>query len=151
MDSELKFVGDSNSVEPGPRAGATATNWWLPAPLPCIAIDATWTVSHARYVDSPGANHIRPHRIAGELGVSVIQGPWELSGRLRHLGPYPLVEDNSLRATAEDMVNVRAAWKSDRWMLYGEVLNLFDQKGKDIVYYYESYLPAIDPVPQRAA
>jgi hypothetical protein len=32
-------------------------------------------------------------------------------------------------------------------MLYGEVLNLFDDAGKDIVYYYESYLPAIDAAP----
>ena len=36
-------------------------------------------------------------------------------------------------------------------MLYGEVLNVFDADGKDIVYYYESYLPAIDQAPQRAA
>jgi hypothetical protein len=32
-------------------------------------------------------------------------------------------------------------------MLYGEVLNLFDAHGKDIVYYYEAYLPAIDTGP----
>lgn len=149
VDSELKFVGDSNSVEPG--AASTRRGYELVGflrPLPWIAIDASWTVSHARYVDSPGAEYI-PGAIesAGELGVSMIQGAWEISGRLRHLGPYPLVEDNSLRASPENVVNVRAAWKSAHWMVYGEVLNLFNGDGKDIVYYYESYLAAIDTGP----
>lgn len=149
VDSELKFVGDSNSVEPG--AASARRGYELVGflrPLPWIAIDASWTVSHARYVDSPGAEFI-PGAIesAGELGVSMIKGPWELSGRLRHLGPYPLVDDNSLRASGENVVNFRAAWKSDHWMVYGEVLNLFNRSGKDIVYYYESYLAAIDAAP----
>ncbi len=32
-------------------------------------------------------------------------------------------------------------------MVYGELLNVFDSDGKDIVYWYESYLPAIDSGP----
>ena len=152
VDSELKFVGDSNSVEPGPasrRRGYELVSFWRP--LPYLAIDATWTVSRARYFGpdaTAGETHIAGAiESAGELGISLIKGPWELSGRLRHLGPYPLVEDNSQRAAAENVVNLRAAWKSGRWMLYGELLNLFDAKGKDIVYFYESYLPAIDAGP----
>jgi outer membrane receptor protein involved in Fe transport len=152
VDSELKFVGDSNSVEPGPasrRRGYELVSFWRP--LPYLAIDATWTVSRARYFGpeaTPGETHIAGAiESAGELGISLIKGPWELSGRLRHLGPYPLVEDNSARAEAENVVNLRAAWKSGRWMLYGELLNLFDARGKDIVYFYESYLPAIDSAP----
>ena len=49
------------------------------------------------------------------------------------------------------MVNVRAAWKSGSWTLYGELLNVLEHHGKDIVYLYESYLPAIDaePVEER--
>ncbi len=149
VDSELHFVGDSNSVEPG--AASARRGYELVGflrPLPWLAIDASWTASHARSLDSPGAEYI-PGAIesAGELGVSVIQGPWELSGRIRHLGPYPLVDDNSLRASGEDVVNVRAAWKSRHWMLYGEVLNVFDSHGKDIVYYYQSYVPSLDTEP----
>ncbi|MBK6674058.1 MAG: TonB-dependent receptor [Proteobacteria bacterium] len=79
--------------------------------------------------------------------MSYIDGPWEISARLRHLGPYPLVEDDSERASAEETVNLRAAWKRGPWMLYGELLNVFDARGKDIVYFYESYLPAIDAAP----
>ena len=150
VDSELKFVGDTNSVEPGPssrRRGYELVSFWRP--IPQVAIDATWTVSRARYFGPlavPGETHIAAAiESAGELGVSYISGPWELSGRLRHLGPYPLIEDNSLRAKAEEVVNVRASWKKDRWMLYGELLNVFDDEGKDIVYYYDTYIPGITP------
>ena len=44
VDSELKFVGDSNSVEPGAasrRRGYELVGFWRP--LPGLAIDATWT------------------------------------------------------------------------------------------------------------
>jgi outer membrane receptor protein involved in Fe transport len=152
VGSELKFVGDSNSVEPGPasrRRGYELVSFWRP--IPEVAIDATWTHSRARFYGPqavPGETHIAAAiESAGELGVSLIKGPWEFSGRLRHLGPYPLVEDNSLRAEAENVVNIRAAWKQGSWMLYGELLNVLDGKGKDIVYYYEAYLPAIDATP----
>jgi outer membrane receptor protein involved in Fe transport len=152
VDSELKFVGDSNSVEPGPasrRRGYELVSFWRP--LPSLAIDATWTVSRARYYGPDavaGETHIAGAiESAGELGIAYIKGPWELSTRLRHLGPYPLTEDNAQRATAEDVVNLRAAWKKGNWMLYGELLNVLDGKGKDIVYWYESFLPAIDAEP----
>jgi outer membrane receptor protein involved in Fe transport len=152
VDSELKFVGDSNSVEPGPasrRRGYELVSFWRP--LPSLAIDATWTVSRARYYGPDavaGETHIAGAiESAGELGIAYIEGPWEISTRLRHLGPYPLTEDNAQRATAEQVVNLRAAWKKGNWMLYGELLNVFDGKGKDIVYWYESFLPAIDAEP----
>jgi hypothetical protein len=108
-------------------------------------------VSRARYfgpLAEPGETHIAGAiESAGELGVSFIHGPWELSGRLRHLGPYPLTNDNVQRAVPEDVVNLRAAWKRGSWMLYGELLNIFDAHGKDMIYWYESYLPAIDAEP----
>ena len=152
VDSELKFVGDSNSVEPGAsskRRGLELVSFWRP--LPGLAIDATWTISRGRYFGAdavPGETHISGAiESAGELGVSFLRGPWEFSGRLRHLGPYPLTGDNSQRATAEDVVNFRAAWKRGHWMLYGELLNAFSSNGKDMVYWYESYIPAIDAAP----
>jgi hypothetical protein len=48
---------------------------------------------------------------AGELGISAIRGPWEASIRLRHQGPYQLIEDHSQRAPAENTVNLRAGIK----------------------------------------
>ncbi|MFO7325145.1 MAG: TonB-dependent receptor [Pseudomonadota bacterium] len=154
VDSELKFVGDSNSVEPGPasrRRGYELVGFWRP--LPGLAIDATWTGSRARYrgeLATPGETRIAGAvEAAGELGVSYLKGPWELSARLRHLGGFPLVEDNTERAHAEQCLNLRAAWKWRGWTLYGELLNVFNARGKDIVYWYETYLPAIDAEPME--
>jgi outer membrane receptor protein involved in Fe transport len=149
VDSELKFVGDSNSVEPGlasSRRGYELVGFWRP--LPWLAIDANWTESHARYVGAPGEDRI-PGAVenAGELGFAALYGPWEISARLRHLGPYALVEDNSERASSEQIVNFRAARSFGDLMVYGELLNVFDSSGHDIVYWYESFLPAIDAAP----
>ncbi len=147
LDSELKFVGDSNSVEPSSgsrRHGYELVSFWRP--LPWLAIDATWTESHARFEESADAPYI-PGAIesAGELGVAVTQGMWELGARVRHLGPYPLIEDDSERANSETVVNLRAAWSPGPLSIYGELLNVFDHKGEEIVYFYESNVAGFDP------
>jgi outer membrane receptor protein involved in Fe transport len=147
LSSELKFVGDSNSVEPGAatrRRGYELVGFWRP--VSWFAVDAVWTGSHARYRNSPGEEFVAGAvEEAGELGFSAHHEAWEASARVRYLGPYPLIEDDSLRAGSEVTTNIRLAWKHQRFSLYGEVLNLFDEKGKDIVYYYESNIPGLDP------
>ncbi len=147
VGSELKFVGDSNSVQPSTpsrRRGYELVGFWRP--VPWLAMDAVWTGSHARSQDSPGAEFI-PGAIesAGELGISAVQNRWEASVRVRYLGPYPLIEDNSLRATAETVINLRAAWKLPRVTLYAELLNVLNDDGKDIVYYYPTHVDGLDP------
>jgi outer membrane receptor protein involved in Fe transport len=147
LGSELKFVGDSNSVEPSTpskRRGYELVGFWRP--ITWLALDAVWTGSHARSQDSPGAEFI-PGAIesAGELGVSAVQPRWEASVRVRYLGPYPLIEDNSLRASSESVVNLRGAWKFPHLTVYAELLNVFDDDGKDIVYYYPTHVAGLDP------
>ena len=147
LDSELKFVGDSNSVEPGAatrRRGYEVVAFWRP--LQWIALDAVWTGSRARYVDSPDGSYVSGAvENAGELGVSFIRDVWEASVRVRYLGKYPLIEDNSIRADDEAGVNLRAAWKPGRFTVYAEALNIFDEDGKDIVYYYGANVAGLDP------
>jgi outer membrane receptor protein involved in Fe transport len=147
VGSELKFVGDSNSVEPSTpskRRGYELVGFWRP--LPWFAVDAVWTGSRARALESPGAEFL-PGAIenAGELGISAIKKEWEASVRVRHLGTYPLIEDDSVRADAETIVNVRGAWKARHLTAYAEVLNIFDDNGKDIVYFYAAHVPGLDP------
>lgn len=149
LDSELKFVGDSNSVEPGAateRRGYEVTGFWRP--IPWVAIDAVWTGSRARFMDSLGAEFV-PGAVenAGELGVAAVTKLWEVSARVRYLGSYPLIEDNSERADAEAHVNLRAAWKPGQLTVYGEVLNILDDDAKDIVYWYESNVAGFDAAP----
>lgn len=154
LDSELIFVGDDNTVEPkggSHRRGYELVVFWRP--LEWLGIDAVYTDSRARYDNDqmtdendvliPGTRYIEGGvESAGEIGVAATTGEWELSARLRYLGPYALLPDNSQRADAETMLNLRAAYNFKYFTVYGELLNAFDHKGKDIVYFYEN---AFDP------
>jgi outer membrane receptor protein involved in Fe transport len=161
--SELVFVGDSNAVEPksgGRRRGLELVTFWKP--VDWLGIDAVYTLSHARYkapqddppvaIDDMGAeipSGLSGYYVegsvesAGELGVSAVHGPWEASGRLRYLGPYPMVPSGTQRAQAETMLNLRLAYKFRHAMVYGELLNALDRHGNDITYYYPTYYPGI--------
>lgn len=146
VDSELRFIGDSNAVEPtgaSKRRGYELVAFWRP--FPWLALDATYTASHSRYVN--GDRIPNAFEDAASAGASVVLDDWSFSARMRHLGPYPLVEDNSIRDQGSTVFNVRAARKLGKAQIYGELLNLFDSRDKDMAYYYESYLPAVDAAP----
>lgn len=146
LSSELIFVGDDNTVEPkgsSRRHGYEVVVFWRP--LDWLGIDGVYTGSTARYRDEQegGGRYIEGGvENAGELGVAATTKNWEFSARLRYLGPYALLPDNSERADDEYQFNVRAAYTFSRFTVYGEVLNAFDHKGKDIVYFYENAFDA---------
>ena len=146
-DSELIFVGDSNSVEPkggSERNGYEFVLFWRP--FEWLAIDAVYAGTTARFIDSPGAEYIpNAPEATGELGVAAIFPDYEASMRVRYHGAFPLLEDNSERADGHATVNFRLAWTPGRWTLSGELLNVFDIDGQDIVYWYGSRLPG-EPV-----
>ena len=56
-----------------------------------------------------------------------------------------MLEDNSQRAKPETTLNLRGAWKGANVTVYAEVLNLLDEDGKDIVYFYGSHVAGLDP------
>ena len=148
VGSELKFVGDSNAVEPtgaSRREGYEFVLFWRP--FPWLAIDGNYTASHARYDNGDYVPNAFEN--AAAIGASVVLDHWEGSIRLRHLGPYPLIEDNSQRDPGSNVVNLRGAWKpgSGKIQVYAEVLNLLDSRDKDITYWYESYIPGFDKAP----
>jgi outer membrane receptor protein involved in Fe transport len=147
LSSELEFDGDSNSVEPGAasrRRGYELVGFWRP--LNWLAFDAVYTGSRARSNDAGGPYLEGAVESAGELGFSIIHGPWEVSARLRYLGAYPLVSDNSQRAAADEELNIRSAYSmGSHLQLYGELLNALDHEGKDMIYWYAAHVPGIDP------
>ena len=162
LSSELVFVGDSNAVEP--KAGARREGYELTAfwrPFDWLGLDAVYTGSRARYRDvqqdpdfvvgDPVRGTLQGQEVegsvrnAGEFGASAIKGPWEASVRVRYLGSYPLVPSGTKTADPEAMVNLRLGYKLGRITWYGEVLNVLDDKGHDIVYYYPSFVPGITP------
>jgi len=146
VGSELRFVGDSNAVEPtgaSRRRGYEVVAFWKP--LPWLALDGNYTASHARY---DNGDHI-PNAFENALaaGVSFVSDTWEGSVRVRHLGPSPLIEDNSVRDKGSTVVNMRAARKFENFELYGDVLNVFNSRDKDIAYLYDSFIPGFDAAP----
>ncbi|HTM81584.1 TonB-dependent receptor [Asticcacaulis sp.] len=147
VDSELLYVGDSGSVEPSvasTRYGDEFTAFLRPKPW--LAIDATYSRNHARYVDSPGHEYV-PGAIesSGEVGVSAVFAKWNASARYRYLGPHPLTDDNLVRAESTKILNLRAALTPGRYEFYVELLNALDSDGKDVEYYYTSRLPGEPP------
>ena len=147
IDSELIYVGDSGAVEPsdpGRRHGYELTGFWKPNDW--LAVDAVWTGSKAHYVGLPKGENYVPGALesSGELGVSAIFPDWNVSGRLRYLGPHALIEDNSVRAKSTALFNLRAAWTPQRfkgWEINAELLNAFNSHGNDIDYFYATRFP----------
>ncbi len=146
QDSELIFVGDSNSVEPkggSQREGYELTVFWQP--LDGVGIDASYANSRARYNDtSEGAYVENAIEETAQLGISVSQGQWEVSARVRYLGAYALTADNQHRSDPLTTVNVRSAFHWHNVTIYGEVINLLDNDDKDISYYYPAYIEGLD-------
>ena len=142
IDSELVFVGDSNSVEPkggSKRKGFELTAFWTPTDW--LAIDASYAQSDAFFTNAEqaGGRHIDGSvEDSGSLGITVNYGAWDVNTRVRYLGEYALIPDNSARAGAITTMNLRAAREFKHFSAYAEVLNLTDKDGKDIVYFYET-------------
>ncbi|MCU0621027.1 MAG: TonB-dependent receptor [Gemmatimonadales bacterium] len=62
------------------------------------------------------------------------------AARVRHFGAYPLIEDNSVRATPTTVFNVLGGYQFGLVRLQLSVLNLFDTRASDIQYFYDSRL-----------
>ncbi len=108
-------------------------------------MDAVYTGSRARNSDpeAAGGEYVEGAvENAGEIGLAATRNGWEFSARLRYLGTYPLLPDNSERAKSETMLNLRLAYEFDKITVYGELLNVLDHQGKDIVYFYENAFDA---------
>ena len=145
IDSELLFVGDAGVTEPARSSQRHGIEWnnlytvnaWL-------AFDADFALSHARFRgDDPAGNFI-PGAVAStaNLGITLANfGPWFGAFRLRHFGPRPLIEDNSVRSASTTIANLRWGYQFDRRTTWAfDVFNLFNRKVSDIDYWYASQL-----------
>jgi outer membrane receptor for Fe3+-dicitrate len=155
FDSELIYVGDSGSTEEGPasrRTGVEITNYVYPNRW--IALDLDLSFSKARFVGVPpgeeyvpGAlNRVISAGIAVNPPAGVRSGPFG-SARLRHFGPRPLLEDNSVQSESTSIVNGEIGYQfTERVRLTAEVYNLFDADVSDIDYFFQSRLQG-EPLP----
>lgn len=162
LDSELVFVGDAGTTEPGPashRVGVTWTNQWRVQRW--LTVDADYAWVRPRFM---GGDRI-PNAIENVLGAGLVaqepEGGLFAGVRLRHYGPAALIEDNSARSNTTTVVNLQAGYEANPFGLMVEIFNLFDSDDNDITYFYESQpagLPAaedfhfhpVEPIMARA-
>jgi hypothetical protein len=149
FDSELIYVGDSGSTEEGPasmRTGVEITNYIYPKPW--MDIDFDLSFSNARFQDVPDGEDYVPGALNRVISAGInfhppIGGGAGVFGslRLRHFGPRPLIEDNSVQSKSTSIVNGEAGYQfSRRFRLSVEAFNLFDAEVSDIDYLFESRL-----------
>ena len=149
FDSELVYVGDSGSTEAGPasrRTGVEITNYIYPHPW--LSMDLDVSFSTARYVDVPEEEQFIPGSLNRVVAAGIaVNPPQDVragafgSLRLRHFGPRPLIEDNSVQSRPTTIVNGEAGYKfSERLRLVLQGFNLFDAEVSDIDYYFASRL-----------
>lgn len=148
FDSELVYVGDAGANEPSgasKRRGVELSLYYVLSDW--LSLDADYAYAHSR-LDSEDGDRI-PNSIGSVYGLGLtvpeIRG-WSGGLRLRHLGGGPLIEDNSARSKATNVVNAQIGYRhQQRYSAKLQVLNLFDSRDHDITYYYESRLPG-EPV-----
>jgi hypothetical protein len=143
-DSELIYVGDAGTSEPGPatkRFGIEWSTYWRPTDW--LVIDNEVTVAEGRLIGVGPADEI-PGAVPFTLNAGIAIGKKEGffgSLRARYFTPRPLIEDGSVESRASFQVNGRVGYRKDDWEIAVDCLNLLDRKDNDIEYYYESQLP----------
>jgi hypothetical protein len=149
FDSELIYVGDSGSTEEGPasrRVGVEITNYFYPHPW--VTADVDLSFSRARFEGLPKGEDFVPGALNRVISAGIGLNPPAGVGsgvfgsiRLRHFGPRPLLEDNSIESKQTSIVNGEIGYKfSDKVRLTAEGFNLLDAKVSDIDYFFESRL-----------
>ncbi len=144
-DSEIVYIGDEGRTEDSGRRSRRVgwefnnyykVNSWL-------TIDADFAFARARFRDSGGAGRYIAGAVEGVASVAVIAdagGRWSGSLQLRHFGPRPLIEDNSVRSDSTTTLNGRLRYRINE-LTSVELLgfNLLDSKQSAIDYYNDSY------------
>jgi hypothetical protein len=147
LDSELVFVGDAGTTEPGPpsrRVGVEFANFYRPASWIALDLDVSYT--DAEFLELPAGARRIPGALERTIQAGITLGRdagWSGSLRWRYFGDFPLTEDNSVRGRATSLLNGRLAYGLDNGLrLVLDGFNLLDREDADIQYYYASRLPA---------
>lgn len=118
-DSEIVYIGDSGSTaDSGRRSRRTGfefnnyfkANRWL-------TIDADFAYARARFRDPGGDGNFIPGSVEGVASVAMIVddgGAYSGSLQLRHFGPRPLTEDNSLRSNSTTTLNGKLGYRVNK-------------------------------------
>jgi hypothetical protein len=143
--SEIVYIGDAGRTEDsGRRSRRTGfefnnyfkANRWL-------TIDADYALARARFRDPAPEGDYIPGAVEGVASVAAIVddgGTYSGSLQLRHFGPRPLTEDNTLRSDGTTTLNGRVSYRVNhdtRLELIG--FNLLNSKHSAIDYAVDNY------------
>ena len=145
LDSELLFVGDAGTTEalgPSRRWGVTVANFHRIGDSWTADLDVSLT--RARFRDVLPEEDRIPGAIENVVAAGMAYAP-PAPGvfgavRLRRFGSYPLVEDDSQRAKANQLLNATLGYRWGDVRLSASLLNLLNERHSDIQYYYPSRL-----------
>jgi outer membrane receptor protein involved in Fe transport len=146
LDSELVYNGDIGGTEPGPaskRWGIEFANYY--SPKPWLIFDGDVSKSQARYSEFNEGGPYVPEAvdlvISGGASIDNFHRTFA-SLRLRHFGPRPLTEDNSVRSEPTTLLNLEGGYQLAKQLRVNvEIFNLANAKVSDIDYYFASRLP----------
>lgn len=146
FDSELLFIGDAGNTEAGRasrRVGFEFSNYYKPTKW--LTVDADVAFARARFKNFDAAGDRIPGAIEGVASIALAvdnRGPYFGALQLRHFGPRPLTEDNSVRSKSTTTLNGRIGYRfNPKLRVELEGFNLTDRKDSAIDYFYESRLP----------
>ena len=146
FDSELVFVGDAGIAEasrPSERNGVEWTNYlsftdWFVG-------EFDLSLAQARFSDADPVGNYIPGALDRVIAAAVtVPKSQRIFGslRLRHFGPRPLVEDNSVFSSSTTIWNGNLGINlTDRVDVTFEGFNLLNSDVSDIDYFYTSRLP----------
>ncbi|MFC6440368.1 TonB-dependent receptor [Bowmanella sp. JS7-9] len=141
LDSELLYVGDAGSTEPGrasTRYGVELSGyfWWDK-----LSADIEIALSHSAFE----AGDETGRHIPGAVDrVIALGGQYQFSDnlsanvRLRHIGPRMLTETGDVQSGSLSVVNAGVRWRQQGWTLDLSVLNALNSRDHDIDYFYAS-------------
>lgn len=148
LDSELVFVGDEGTTEPLDSTRREGIELGLIyQPVEWLVLDADYALSRARFKDTQVdggevlGNHV-PDAVEDvlSLGATIAFNPGLFGGlQFRYIGPRDLTESGDIRSDTTSMLNANLGYDFAAGLSVNlEVLNLLDDEGKDITYWYES-------------
>ncbi|WP_082754925.1 TonB-dependent receptor [Variovorax sp. PAMC 28711] len=144
LDSELVYVGDAGSTEPGrasSRRGVEATLRWKLDRAWRLELDGALSRARFRGLAPEGEGNYVDNAVERVFaaGVTYIDGPWTASLRLRYLGPRALDTQNTVRSRSTMLLNFGGRYAVNKHLTLGlDVFNIAGKKGNDIEYYYAS-------------
>ncbi|RZI68695.1 MAG: TonB-dependent receptor [Pseudomonas sp.] len=144
LDSELVYVGDAGSTEPGrasSRRGVEATLRWKLDWAWRLELDGALSRARFRGISPEGEGDYVDNAVERVFaaGVTYVEGPWTASLRLRYLGPRALDTQDTVRSRSTMLLNFGGRYAVNSHLTLGlDVFNIAGRKGNDIEYYYAS-------------